>query len=259
MTTYGVLGVGAIGSAIVTGLCAGSEDAPDILLSPRNAHRAAELASRFPSTRVATTNQHVIDGSDVVILCLLPVHAAEVMADLHFRPDQAVVSAIAGFSLARLTELVEPVSEIARSIPLVAVATRTGTTPLHPATPSATQLYDRLGAALTVDDEFAFDAMSAASATVASHFHYLGTIASWLVERGVPATVAHRYLAETYAALGPELNASRSNFATLAIGHSTPGGLNEQFSRHVDAAGMRDAVQSGLDALLTRITQSRPT
>jgi len=34
---YGVLGVGAIGAAIVTGLCENVDDAPKILLSPRNA------------------------------------------------------------------------------------------------------------------------------------------------------------------------------------------------------------------------------
>ena len=36
---YGILGVGEIGAAIVTGLCQGADDAPRILLSPRNAER----------------------------------------------------------------------------------------------------------------------------------------------------------------------------------------------------------------------------
>lgn len=41
---YGVLGVGAIGAAIVTGLCEDVDDAPKVLLSPRNAEVAAGLA-----------------------------------------------------------------------------------------------------------------------------------------------------------------------------------------------------------------------
>ena len=41
---YGVLGVGAIGAAIVTGLCEDVDEAPEVLLSPRNAEVAAGLA-----------------------------------------------------------------------------------------------------------------------------------------------------------------------------------------------------------------------
>ena len=80
MTSYGVLGVGSIATAIVTGLCDGVVEPPEILLSPRNAERAAELAARFPSVRVAMDNQQVVDDSDVVVVCLLPTHAAEVLA-----------------------------------------------------------------------------------------------------------------------------------------------------------------------------------
>ena len=72
MTSYGVLGVGSIATAIVIGLCDGVVAPPEIVLSPRNAERAAELAAQLPSVRVAAGNQQVVDGSDVVVVCLLP-------------------------------------------------------------------------------------------------------------------------------------------------------------------------------------------
>lgn len=74
--TYGIIGVGAIATAIVTGLCEHAADAPAIILSPRNASRAADLAARFPTVRVARSNQEVIDGSSVVLLCLRPQEAS---------------------------------------------------------------------------------------------------------------------------------------------------------------------------------------
>jgi pyrroline-5-carboxylate reductase len=73
--TYGIIGVGAIAAAIVTGLCESGSDAPSIVLSPRNADRAADLAARFPTVRVARSNQEVIDGSAVVLLCIRPQDA----------------------------------------------------------------------------------------------------------------------------------------------------------------------------------------
>ncbi|MFP3460855.1 NAD(P)-binding domain-containing protein [Arthrobacter globiformis] len=255
MTTYGVVGVGSIATAIVTGLCDGAAAPPEVVLSPRNAERAADLAARFPSVRVATDNQQVVDGSDVVVVCLLPNDAAEVLAGLQFRADQAVVSAVAGFPVAQLAGLVAPATDIARSIPLPAVATRGGVTPVYPATPAVKGLYDPLGGSLEIVNELAFESVSAASATVAAYFRYLGRVTGWLSDRGIPAADAHRYVADTFAALSTELESSGTNFAALAQAHTTPGGLNEQFAHHLEAAGTYDAVQAGLDAVLARITQ----
>jgi pyrroline-5-carboxylate reductase len=77
---YGVLGVGAIGAAIVTGLCEDVDDAPRMLLSPRNAEIAAGLAQRFATVDVAADNQAVVDGSPVVIVCVRPQVAQTVLA-----------------------------------------------------------------------------------------------------------------------------------------------------------------------------------
>jgi pyrroline-5-carboxylate reductase len=104
-----------------------------------------------------------------------------------------------------------------------------------------------------VDDETAFESVAAASATVAAHFHYLGTIADWLVDRGLPAAGARSYVADTFAALSDELRSPGADFSALAGAPTTPGGLNEQFARDLDEAGVYDAVRAGLDALLARI------
>lgn len=255
MTSYGILGVGSIATAIVTGLCDGVADPPEIVLSPRNAERAAELAARLPSVRVATDNQQVLDDSDVVVVCLLPIHAAEVLAELQFRADHAVVSAIAGLPVAQLAGLVAPAKDIARSIPLSAVAARGGITPVYPATQAATGLYDRLGGSLEIANELAYESVSAASATVAAYFRYLGTIADWLSGHGIPTAAARRYVADTFASLSGELDSPGADFEALAQAHTTPGGLNEQFARDLDAAGTYKAVQVGLDALLARIAE----
>ena len=255
MTTYGVIGVGSIATAIVNGLCQGVPDPPEVVLSPRNAVRAAELAARLPPVRVATDNQQVADDSDVVIICLPPVHAAEVLAGVRFRADHALVSAVAGFPVAQLAAAVTPATNIARSIPLPAVATLGSVTPVHPGTEPATELFDRLGGSMEIADELAYEAVAAASATVAAHFRYLETVADWLSRRGLPSAAARRYVADVFAALSSELDTPDADFSALAHAHATPGGLNEQFARDLAAAGTYDAVEAGLDAVLDRIAR----
>ena len=90
---YGVLGVGSIARAIVIGLCDGVPDPPRIVLSPRGAAVSAELAGRYPTVTVATDNQAVVDGSDVVLVCLRRADAG-LLGDLTWRPEQVVVSAV---------------------------------------------------------------------------------------------------------------------------------------------------------------------
>src|ERR1700704_5377218 len=100
--TYGIIGVGAIAAAIVTGLCEREQDAPAIVLSPRNPDRAAGLASRFATVRVAQSNQDVIDGSSVVLVCVRPQDARCVLPGLKFSEHHAIVSMMAGMSIEAL-------------------------------------------------------------------------------------------------------------------------------------------------------------
>ncbi len=251
--TYGIIGVGAIATAIVTGLCERAQDAPAIVLSPRNAERAAELASRFASVRVAGSNQDVIDASSVVLLCIRPHDARSVLAGLKFSKDHAIVSMMAGISIQALQQLVAPAQNIARAIPLPSVAAREGATPIFPATAAASELFDRLGSSIAIPTARAFEATSASTATIAAHFAYLNAICRWLIAQGVSQTAARRQVTATFAGLAAQLQGQEEDFATLARDHATPGGINEQFLGVLERAGVFDAVDLGLNQILERL------
>jgi pyrroline-5-carboxylate reductase len=252
--TYGIIGVGAIASAIVTGLCDDSAHAPRIALSPRNPDRAADLAARFPSVRVAASNQEAIDGSSVVLVCLRPQQARSVLPGLKFAPEQAIVSMMAGISIEALGELVAPARDIARAIPLPSVAARAGATPVYPPTAAARALFDRLGTAIEIPHEVAFEATSASTATIAAHFAYLNTICEWLIRQGVSDAAARGQVAATFAGLAAQLQHRAPDFGDLARDHATRGGINEQFLAVLKDARVFDAVGAGLDRVLERLT-----
>ena len=253
--TYGVLGVGAIGSAIVAGLCEDVDDAPEVLLSPRNAGIAAGLAERFGTVEVAADNQAVVDGSAVVIVCVRPQVAETVLGQLRFPADRVVVSAMAGVSVPTLLQLIAPATDVARVIPLPSVARRDGITPVHPPNPAAAALFDRLGESVELEDVAAFEAFSASTATIAAHFAYLDTIAGWLEAQQIPASAATRYVAAMFAGLA-EATRSGERFEQLAREHATAGGINEQFLRELTEHGTFEHVGDGLRRILDRLGQS---
>lgn len=244
----GIIGVGEIAQAIVVGLC-GVEDAPEIVLSPRNADRATALAERYPTVTVAAGNQAVIDASDVVVLAIRPQDRA-LLSGLRFA-DKPVVSLLAGVTHASLEALIGP-REIRRAIPLPEVARRTGVTPIHPGGGAAHALFARLGRVLEIEDIAVFDAMAAVTATMAAHFRYVAAIGDWLAAQGVPADEAESYVAATFAGLGETL-AAAGKLDGLAEAHATPGGVNEQFARALEEAGTFDLVGRSLDAVLARV------
>ena len=249
---YGVLGVGAIGAAIVTGLCENVDDPPRVLLSPRNAEIAAGLAQRFASVEVAEDNQAVVDGTPVVIVCVRPQVAQAVLAELRFPADRVVISAMAGVPVTALQRLVAPATDVARVIPLPSVARREGITPVHPPNAAATALFDRLGETVELAEVEAFEALSASTATIAAHFAYLNAIAAWLESQEIPARAATRYVASMFAGLA-EATRSGERFEQLAREHATRGGTNEQFLNELEQGGTFEQVGLGLRHVLERL------
>jgi pyrroline-5-carboxylate reductase len=249
---YGVLGVGAIGAAIVTGLCETVADPPRVLLSPRNAEIAAGLAQRFATVDVAPDNQAVVDGARVVIVCVRPQVAQPVLGELRFPADGVVISAMAGVSVTALKRLVAPATDVARVIPLPSVARRAGLTPVHPPNAAASALFDRLGETVELADAKAFEALSASTATIAAHFAYLNAIAAWLESQEIPAPAATRYVAAMFAGLA-EATRSVDRFEQLAREHATPGGINEQFLNGLEQGGVFEEVDLGLQRVLDRL------
>lgn len=247
---YGFLGTGAIAQAIVTGLCEGSKDAPTILLSPRSAARAADLAGRYSSVEVASDNQALADRASIVVICVRPQDASEIVTGLQFAADQAIVSVMAGVPINRLAELVAPATNIARAIPLPSVARRAGVTPITPQTDAARGLFDDLGGSLVVTDTSSFDALTAATATIAAHFRYLGTISLWLSTHGIDQRDASRYVSSMFADVGATLDDVSADLSELAADHATPGGINERFSAMLEHGGTFELVSKSLENIL---------
>lgn len=247
----GVIGVGSIASAIVSGLCCG--DGPqDILLSPRNPKKAAALAASYPGVRVAESNEVLARESSVVLLCLRPADAG-LLRGLPFSKDVSVISVMAGISIAELGELVGPVKNVARAIPLTSVAVRRGVTPVYPFIEPARSLFAQLGTVVDVADESSFNLFSASTATIAAHFAYLGCVSDWLTARGIASLGARQYVAAMFGELAGSLQGADPDFQQLAKEHATPGGINERFAQIMTEQGVWDAVDGGLDQIRRRL------
>jgi pyrroline-5-carboxylate reductase len=255
----GFIGTGEITSSIVNGLSSSGVTTHSIWLSPRNSAVANRLANHFRGVSVASNNQEVVDRSDVVVIAVRPLAAESVLTELHFRPDHGVISLVSALSLRKLTQLVMPADRVTRTVPLPSTAKRIGPTAIYPADPVSSELFASVGTVFAVENEHEFNAICAATATIATYFAFTGRIASWLEQQGVPESSAKDYVARLFlgVAMGAVDEQHRS-FESLATAHATAGGINEQFLKHAVECGLLTSVSHGLDAVLRRLDGKGP-
>ena len=252
----GFLGAGSITSAIVAGLHA-SGDPPGIFLSPRNPTTALDLATRFPDVVVAESNQDVLDQCDTVVLAIRPQVAESVLKELRFQESHRVISVVATWTIDRLTPLVAPAQSITRAVPLPSAAQRRSPTATYPADEAVLRLFRLVGPAFSLESEEQLNAIGGVSSVVASYFAFADSAASWLAQRGIPAKTARDYVSQMLPSLQAEAaHAPELAFRQMAAAHATPGGLNEQILKHLEAHGVFDTIHDALDAVMLRVTPS---
>ncbi|WP_288629941.1 NAD(P)-binding domain-containing protein [uncultured Corynebacterium sp.] len=229
----GVIGVGEIAEAMVTGLLGEDAGAPDrVVLSPRGAARAAGLAAGFDAVSVAPSNAEVAEAADTVIVSVRPDQLTEALDGVRFRPGQLVISTLAGVDLATLRDAVggsdaaEP--SIVRSVPLPPVARRAGVTPVIPADPRAVALFDLLGGHLAVDDEEQMATVTVLTGAQTGLLQYIAELCRWAADNGLDPASSEMFIRNTVAGLEPGLRDATTPIGGLIDNFETEGGLNWQ-------------------------------
>src|SRR5690606_36058060 len=169
----GFVGTGTITQAIVEGLLADGRATPDIVVSPRSASRAAQLAAGYPNVRVASDNQAVVDDAEIVVLAIRPQVAQAVVRELRFRTGQRVLSLIAAVDSERLGSWIDADVSIVRAVPLPFVAERHGVTAIFPPDATMRALFEPLGTVVESPTVEAFELLCAASALMGTYFGIL--------------------------------------------------------------------------------------
>ena len=200
-TRLGFVGTGTITTAIVTGLCAAPGATQPIYLSPRNAEVAQRLAAAHRAVHIASSNQAVVDASDIVFLAVRPQIATGVLEALRFRKDQRIISLIATFSRQRVASLVTSATTVSCAVPQPTAAMRLSPTAIFPPDPVVAALFARVGTAFQAATEEEFRALFTTTAAMASFFAFLDTLSSWLAAHQVSSAMAREYVARMFQGL----------------------------------------------------------
>lgn len=215
----GFIGTGHIAAPMARFL---AREGHEIAVTRRNEAVSAALAEEVGAD--VRDPQEVIDTAEVVVLCLRPHHAADVLAPLAFHAGQKVVSVMAGVSTAELVRLCAPVEadDIVQTIPLGFL--EHGDCPLAAFGDTAllADLFAPENPIVPVASEDALNAHFAICAMVPGLLDLMATGAGWLAqETGDPDSAAFYttqlvsgFLSTIYEEHAGRLEAERDALAT---------------------------------------------
>jgi pyrroline-5-carboxylate reductase len=170
MRTVGVIGTGAMGSALVRGWVRWSPSPMDILVWDKV---PAAIEGVLAEERVVAAGslEELVNASSTILVVVKPKDAPEVLGALASlsRPDQTIVSSMAGVTLARIRDIVGPIPKLFRIMPNLGVELGVGAVAVaaEPGRPEAETelvlgLFETLGLARLVPEEM-MDAVTAVS------------------------------------------------------------------------------------------------
>lgn len=236
----GVIGLGTIATAVVHGV---AQDGHQITVSQRSAQHAMALSAAYDCVTVAE-NQQVLDQSDVIFLGLMAGAAPDILNSLNFRSGQKVISFMADVSLAEVATMVAPATASAIMMPFPGIAT--GGTPVMMLGDAALvdNIFGSRNTLYPLRDDAELKVYVCAQAVLSPIAQMIRSVADWASENGADRAQSEAFLRELIAS---SLAASDSDSLVQAL--STPGGYNLRLREHMQAAGLEEALQRGLDEL----------
>ena len=251
---FGFIGTGNIASALVKGFCTAQDPPVKVMVSPRNAEKAFDLARKFSQVAVAENNQAVIDGSDCVFLAIRPQTFAAVVNNLLFRPEQTVICLVATMPMAKIKRFVEPAQTVIRALPLPPAAQHLGMIPFYPSLLQGTEIFNKIGQPIALQNERQLDLLWSLTALVAPFYDLMAQTSRWVTDRGVDKQTANTYVASMFHALSAmAVKPSGSGVSDLITEAATPGGLNEQSLHIIRKQSGYKPYLDALDAALARL------
>ncbi len=228
-----IIGVGAMGSALVRGLIqSGKLKADQIIASDVDEERLKQLQP----FGVQTTNDNklAVQQSDVALLCVKPQVMDEVLAEISPAVDpkkHCVISIAAGIPISRLESALPEGTPVVRVMPNTpaqvlagasAIALGTNATELH--RQIAHEIFSAVGLVIDVPEKL-IDAVTALSGSGPAYvFVFAEALADAGVNLGLPRAVALKLAAQTLLGAAKMLLETGKHPAELKDMVTSPGG-----------------------------------
>ncbi len=258
------VGSGVMAEAIIAGLLRGKLVDPDRIVGSEPRPERREELTRQYGVRMVPSNLEAAEKADVILLSVKPQTLTKVGHELggHLRPDQLVVSIVAGANCKVLTSLLDH-RQVVRSMPNTPAQIGRGVTVWY-ATPEVTPeqcdqaktLLRALGSDLQVEDERFVEMATAVSGTGPAYvFLVMEALIDAAVHLGFPRHVAHDLVIETLEGSTAFAKATAQHPAVLRNMVTSPGGTSAAALHELESGRLRTVLSEAVWASYRRTVE----
>jgi pyrroline-5-carboxylate reductase len=201
--------------------------------------------------------QEVIDGSDIIFLCVRPHIAAGVLDPLTFRADQQIVSVMAAVTMDQLAALCAPATDFVQTIPLGYL--ENGGCPLaaHGNHDLLARLFAPENPVVPVEDEPSLNAHFAICAFVPGVLDLMATAGDWLGRQTGDADAAEFYTTQLVGGfLAAMEKGGAGRLAEERDALATKGTLSLQMTQGLREGGAHKELAATLAAIGERLNDA---
>lgn len=263
----GVIGVGNLGTALVTGWLRPGVESDGAVILPLTVYdrylplTAALTAAFGERVRVAESVERLLEAVDVVVVSVKPQDVDHVLTHVgaEARPTQSVVSTAAGAALGRLRASLGAGPSLYRIMPNLAVALGEGVIALAPESGTPPErsaimkdLFSRLGAVEFLSEDL-FDVVTAVGGSGPGFLALmLESLEDGAVSGGLPRVVARRFVRQMARGTAGMLLDDAGSAAGLKDRVSSPGGTTIAGLAVLEERGVRGALMRAVEAATER-------
>ena len=258
----GVIGMGHMAEALVSGAISAGVIKPDSVICSRRGRDALTRIADEMGVGVTRDNAEVVVSSDLVLLSVKPQQLQDVMPRLsaHWRPGQVLVSVMAGVTLARLeAQIHTPDVAVVRVMPNSPCIIGKGVSAFclgHHAGPDEARLVTRLFGAVgdvVQVEESQMDAVTALSGSGPAYVYlFLEALAAAGEKVGLEADVASALALATFRGAAQLAMESDASPGALRGAVTSPGGTTEAALEVLETSGFLDIVADAVVAARDR-------
>jgi len=256
------IGGGNMARSLIGGLIANGMPAKDIHVADKHAATLESLNRQYP-VQTFTSNQHAIEGADVIIIAVKPQQLQEVVKELHssWQEKQLLISIAAGIRIEDISRwLDKPKAAIVRAMPNTPALVEAGATALfaneyvsHQQHELAESILRACGLAIWLKEEKHMDAVTALSGSGPAYFFLvMEAMENAAIELGLTQETARLLCLETAFGAAKMALESGESASTLRKQVTSPGGTTERAIHELEDGGLHGLFENALVAAALR-------
>ncbi len=262
MKKLGIIGAGAIGSAIVSGLIsAGTFKPEDIIITNREKRSRLLKLKELWKVNITEDKKELLRFSDTIIIAVKPQDIEDLLKEIKrmVKEKHLIISVVAGLKTSTIESKIGKKIRVVRTMPNIAVAVGESATAIAKGTYATDDdisftktIFCALGKSVVIDEGL-MDLVTALSGSGPAYIYFLiEAMREGAIKSGMPEDVAHVLALQTLWGASELSKRTNEDISLLRERITSPGGTTASALQTMKEHGLPEIISKAIESATSR-------